>query len=65
MITKNCGRQSILSAEVDFTCRYCLRTFAPALDIPAGAIVLSGVLVVKTAFNPAQVMCFLGRSGCN
>ena len=52
MITKNCGRQTILSAEVDFTFADIVSgTFAPALDIPAGAIVVSGAVVVKTAFN--------------
>lgn len=52
-ITKDCGRQTVLSAEVDFTFADITDDAAanPAIDIPAGAVVVGGELVVTTAFD--------------
>lgn len=52
MITKNSDRQYPLSAEVAFTyADVASGVFAPAIEVPPGAVVTGGVLVVDTPFN--------------
>lgn len=52
-ITKNAGRQELIVATVDFTFADIPTTATAyaALDLPAGAVVVGGDLVVTTAFN--------------
>lgn len=52
-ITKNSGRQEIVSAYVDFTFADIATTATayPALDLPVGAIVVGGDLTVTTAWD--------------
>lgn len=51
-ITKNKGRQSPIDAFVEFTFADIVSgTAADAIDLPVGAIVVGGDIVVTTAFN--------------
>lgn len=53
-ITKNAARQYPLSAEVDFDYADLTSGSAvAAIDVPAGAVIVGGELVVGTAFNSA------------
>lgn len=53
-ITKNRGRQSPITASVEFTFANIVSGAAEeAIDLPAGAIVTGGDIVVMTAFNSA------------
>lgn len=51
-ITKDSGRQDVLAAVVDFTYADLVdATAVEAINMPAGAIVVGGRLVITTAFN--------------
>ena len=52
-ITKNAGRQEVISAYVEFTYASIGTTAVAvaALDLPVGAIVVGGDIVVTTAWN--------------
>lgn len=52
-ITKNTGRQEVVSAYVEFTFAAIPTTATayPALDLPVGAIVVGGDLTVTTAWD--------------
>lgn len=52
MITKNSDRQYALAAEVEFTyADFESGVFQPAIEVPPGAVVTGGLLVIDTAFN--------------
>ena len=50
-ISKDSGRQYALVAEVPFTLAQIAAGANPALDLPAGAQITGGHLVIDTAFN--------------
>lgn len=53
-ITKKPGRQEVIAATADFTfADVTSGTYAGAVDVPAGAIVVGGHLAVTTIFNSA------------
>lgn len=53
-ITKNSGRQEVIAATADFTyADVTSGTYAGAVDVPAGAIVVGGHLAITTIFNSA------------
>lgn len=53
-ITKNSGRQEVVSAYVDVSyADLASGTAADAIDLPVGAVVIGGAVVVTTAFNSA------------
>ena len=54
-ITKNSARQDVIAAYVDFTFADAptTATVYEALNLPAGAVVVGGDLVVTTAWNTA------------
>ena len=53
-ITKNSGRQEVISAYVDVSYADLVSgTAADAIDLPVGAVVVGGAVVVTTAFNSA------------
>jgi hypothetical protein len=53
-ITKNSGRQEVISAYVDVSyADLASGTAADAIDLPVGAIVIGGAVVVTAAFNSA------------
>jgi hypothetical protein len=53
-ITENSGRQEVISAYVDVSyADLASGTAADAIDLPVGAIVIGGAVVVTAAFNSA------------
>lgn len=53
-ITKNDARQEVQSALVSFTyADFVSGTLAPAVDLPYGAIITGGFIVIDTAFDSA------------
>lgn len=53
-ITKNSCRQEVIAATADFTyADVTSGTYAGAVDVPAGAIVVGGHLAITTIFNSA------------
>ncbi len=51
-ITKKPGRQEVIAATADFTfADVTSGTYAGAVDVPAGAIVVGGHLAITTIFN--------------
>jgi hypothetical protein len=53
-IPKNSGRQEVISAYVDVSyADLASGTAADAIDLPVGAIVIGGAVVVTAAFNSA------------
>lgn len=53
-IKKLSGRQEVIAATADFTYADVTdNTYMPAVDVPAGAIVVGGHLAITTLFNSA------------
>lgn len=53
-ITKDSARQEIISAHVPFAFGDVVQaTYVPAVDLPVGAIVVSGYLAITTLFDSA------------
>lgn len=53
-ITKKPGRQEVIAATADFTfADVASGTYAAAVDLPGGAIVVGGHLAITTIFNSA------------
>lgn len=53
-ITKKSGRQEVIAATADFTFADVVSgVYAPAVDLPGGAIVVGGHLAITTVFNSA------------
>lgn len=53
-ITKKSGRQEVIAATADFTYADLVSgTYAAAVDLPGGAIVVGGHLAITTIFNSA------------
>lgn len=53
-ITKKSGRQEIISAVVNFAFGDLVdATAVEAVNLPAGAVVVGGALIIRTAFNSA------------
>lgn len=51
-ITKNSDRQYALAAEVEFTyADFVSGVFQPAIEVPPGAVITGGMIVIDTAFN--------------
>ena len=58
-IKKLSGRQEVIAATADFTFADVTdATYMPAVDLPAGAIVVGGGLAITTIFNSATTDTF-------